>query len=300
MSVEHCIVDNTVFLLGLDSLYRDAMKGHERGELLACARELAEVLDVAPAAVPIEGYYGEEPELALYFRLMRALQDVGPERQSEVAPLTPFLRLHEVAAAPLYGRARDVGKLFPVGRDPLSQALEDGGPAWSVARLTSAAGACARAWDDFSLVGLAARSGNAVVLTALRESVVLYGEVVFAALARKRYEYIWRVDSDLAAQANRFIAEFNRLFGNELPPAEAAQAKIYWAASDLPACVGRCVRLASDDTTSPVRHYHWAIREGQDGDLTVHEFWDTEIWTTDRYRRNRMRDLLHGAISGSA
>ena len=42
------VVDNRVFVLGLDKLYRDAMKQHEREELLLCARRVAEVLQVVP------------------------------------------------------------------------------------------------------------------------------------------------------------------------------------------------------------------------------------------------------------
>lgn len=53
---EHRIVDNRTFLLGLDYLYRNAMKRHECGELLRCARHVAAALRVAPAAVPVEGY----------------------------------------------------------------------------------------------------------------------------------------------------------------------------------------------------------------------------------------------------
>ena len=214
MDVEHCIVDDKVFLLGLDYLYREAMKRHERGELLECARALAAALGVEPAEGPVEGYYGEEPELTAYFHLMRALQAVDGHRRDEVASLTEYRRLRDVAAAPLYGRARDIGKLLPAGRDPLSQALEDCWPDWTVARLMSGAAACAQDWDDFSLVGLAARWGDAVTVAALRESVVLYAEVEAAGVPL-RYDYVWQVDPDLVAQANRFIATFNALFGNE-------------------------------------------------------------------------------------
>jgi hypothetical protein len=110
---------------------------------------------------------------------------------------------------------------------------------------------------------------------------------------------VWQVDADLAAQASRFIAAFNRLFGNELPPAEAGQVEAYWHASDSDKYLGRCVRLGVDDSTIPVRHYHWAIRRGQDGHPTVHEFWENEIWTTDRYERDTMRKILQGMFPTS-
>lgn len=289
MHVERCVVDNRVFLLGLDYLYREAMKRHERGELLACARRVATALGVEAADVPIEGYYVDDAELTAYFRLMRALQNVAGDRRGTVESLAEFRRLQDVTSAPLYGRAQDVGNLLPTGRDPLSQALEDTWPDWSVASLTSAASACAHDWDDFSLVGLAARWGDSVVLTALRESVVLYAEAILAGRP-PRYEYVWQVDPALAAQASRFIGAFNDLFGDDLPPADPAEVERYWRASKENDYVGRCVRLGSDDSVQPVRHYHWAIPRTDRG--IVHEFWDTEIWTTDRYRTVATRELL--------
>jgi hypothetical protein len=48
-------------------------------------------------------------------------------------------------------------------------------PTWTIAGLTAAAYAIAIRTDDCSLVGLAARSRDTVVLAATRESVVLYG-----------------------------------------------------------------------------------------------------------------------------
>ena len=72
-----------------------------------------------------------------------------------------------------YGRPQRSG-LLPRGKDALTQALDDMAPEWTVARLVVSARAAAVEADDYSLVGLAARVEDAVVLTALRESVVLY------------------------------------------------------------------------------------------------------------------------------
>lgn len=44
MKNERRIVDNRVFLLDLDELYRESMKTHERKELLRCAQESAQAL----------------------------------------------------------------------------------------------------------------------------------------------------------------------------------------------------------------------------------------------------------------
>lgn len=283
MPLEQCVVDNRVFLLGLDTLYRDAMRQHERAELLLCARTVAAALEVPPADVPVEGYYADDQRLTDYFRLVRALQAVDERRAPEVAGLPQFHRLRDVTSAPLYGRPQPHGRLLPAGRDALSHALLDTRPAWTVERLTAAAHAAAHATDDISLVGLAARTRDPVVLAALRESVVLYAEAMVLGMGPDR-EFVWQVDDELAEQAGRFLHVFTGLFGEELPPPGPQQAEEYWHAFEGARVVGRCARLGYDDTRSPVRHYHWAIRRDPDGRLTVHEFWHPEVWTTERYR----------------
>src|SRR5436190_8511608 len=210
LMVERRVVDNRVFLLGLDGLYRPAMKRHERTELLICARQVAAALQVSPANVPVEGYYSEEPELSEYFRIMRALQEVEGRRIPEVARMKEFKRLQDVTSAPLYGRPVDSGKLLPAGRSALSQALLETFPEWTVARLIGAAYEIALKTDDISLVGLAARIRDPVVLAALGESAVLYMDYVFG--IAQTPEYVWEVDSDLLELANRFIDAFNTLF----------------------------------------------------------------------------------------
>ena len=281
---ERRIVDNRTFLLGLDKLYRDAMKQHERGELLNCARRVAAALQVAPADVPIEGYYTEHPALTEYFRLMRALQAVDEMSTPTVVSLPEFRRLLEVTSAPLYGKAIGSGKLLPTGRDPLSQSLYDTMPEWSLPLLVETAYKSAEETDDFSLVGLAARVKDAVVLAATRESVVLYAEMMEgSALDPPRPKYVWDVDQELAAQARRFIDTFNRLFNEKLPPPEPAYAGSYWHAYVDNEILGRCVRLGYNDAVSPVLQYHWAICHGK-GETVVQEFWHAEVWTTERYR----------------
>ena len=282
LPVEHCTVDNRVFLLGLDQLYRDAMQPHEQVELLACARAVAAALDIRPADVPVEGYYADDPHLTEYFCLMRALQDTNQNRSTELDALPEFRRLFEVTSAPLYGRPVQNGKLLPLGRDPLSEALRVTWPDWSVTRLIDSACAAAVAADDISLVGLAARIKDPVVLAALRESVVLYGEFIVGALPPPR-EFLWHVDDELARHATRFVNTFNALFGDELPPPISANAEVYWSAYSWATILGRCVRLGQTDTL-PVHYYHWAICSAVGNQLTVHEFWHDEIWTTARYR----------------
>jgi hypothetical protein len=262
------------------------MKQHERGELLTCARRLAVVLQVAPAAVPVEGYYTESRRLTDYFLLVRALQELDEDHTTAVASLPEFQRLQTVMSAPLFGRPQQNNKLLPVGRDPLLQALLDTSPGWNVQLLMATANTVARETDDFSLVGLAARTGDEVVLAATRESVVLYGEVGFgdSMLPPPPPNYIWRVDADLAKQATRFIDTFNELFSESLPPAAATAAENYWYACEGNEILGRCVRLGFDDTVRPIRQYHWGICCDVSGIPEVREFWHSEVWTTERYR----------------
>jgi hypothetical protein len=283
--VERRVVDDRVFLLGLDELYREAVKPRERGELLDAARAVARSLGVAPVAVPVEGYYHEDERLTDYFLLMRGLQAVSAQRVPEVEGLAEYQRLVEVASAPLYGEAYWGDELLlPVGRDALARALETQWPAWDIETLTQAAHTAALEHDDFSLVGLAARAGDPVVMAALRESVVLYAMVALGyALPPPESVYVWEVDADLAEAAGRFIATFNALFDEDLPTAESKHAEQYWLAYVSNVIVGRCARIGRDEATPP-NHYHWAIAASN----VVEDFWDTEVWTTERYRATKL------------
>jgi len=282
------VVDNRRFLLGLDELYRQAIKPHERAELLVCARDVAKALNVEPAREPVEGYYGEDAELTAYFQLVRALQAVTLQRSPEVESLPAFQRLLDVTSSGIYGAA--VRKhLLPQGRDPLSEALRlaSSDAELTVPSLTASAARIARETDDYSLVGLACRAMDPVVIAALRESVVLYAEPMELAMCDSLSpKYVWRVDPEVSVAAHRFVDTFNALFRQELPLPIEKNAHIYGRAVDEYRISGRCVRLGQTD--GPERcYYHWAITPGADGGLTVDEFWASEIWTTNRYRRGK-------------
>ncbi len=287
------IVDNRVFLLGLDELYRTSMKQFEVWSLLPCARELAQTLQIQQADVPVEGYYADSPDLTEYFRLMRSLQQVREDKETCVKDAAAFQLLWEVTSSPIYGRPQRKGKLFPVGRDPLTQALYDLIPNWNVPKLIDAAYEAALKDDDFSLVGLAARAKDDVVLAALRESVVLYAEVAsFAIHEEPTFAYEWRVDEALAAAANRFIETFNALVSRlskslRLPAAESASAANFFKAYTDNEIIGRCVRIGQ--TEDGAKSYHWAIfarpASSDTLNLAVDDFWSNRLWTTEEYRR---------------
>jgi len=278
------VVDNRVFLLGLDEMYREAMKRNERNELLTCAEQVATALKVPPADVPIEGYYVEDDRLTRYFRLMRALQAEKLERASEVDHLDEFQRLLQVTSSGMFGVPERMN-LLPKGADPLSMALVEVAE-WTVPTLVEAAGRIARKTDDFSLVGLGARAEDPVALAAMRESAVLYALEITASELPPIHRYRWGVEADLVEAASRFVAAYWTLFDRDFPPPEERYAKAFWVAAQRAKVIGRCVRLGH--TPDGRQHYHWAVIQTRQRDYGVHEFWDSDLWTTDRYQRERL------------
>jgi hypothetical protein len=287
MKTERRIVDNRTFLLGLDELYRESIKRHERDELLRSAKETASTLSVAPADVPIEGYYAEDECLTEYFRLVRALQQVPKSRELEVENVGGFKRLKQVTESPIFGPPFSGPYLLSEGEDALSVALKNTFPAWSVSNLTRAAYEYALPSSDFSLVALAALSRDGVVLTALRESVVLYAMAVVGAAMPTEPEYDWQVDEIVHTRSMQFVETYNELFHESLPRPGPENAHVFWTACSEWKVLGRCVRIGLDDRVRPIRHYHWAIDRDATYNNIVRDFWDTEIWTTARYRATR-------------
>jgi hypothetical protein len=157
-------------------------------------------------------------------------------------------------------------------------------PDWALERLIPVAYGHARNSDDISLVGVAVLTKDPVIITAVRESVVLYAEWPLISMEPIQEEFEWRVDQTVSERAKRFIEAFRKLFGEELPEPIPESAERYWHAYQNTKIWGRCVCLAVNDIVDPVQYYHWAIRRGAD-ELAVHEFWSPERWTTDRYRR---------------
>ena len=281
---EH-VIDNRVFLLGLDEMYRDAMKRHESGELLDCARTVVVDLRATLGDVPIEGYYTESPELTEYFRLMRALQSRSKTSYTSAA----LSRLIEICSSPIFGDARDEDRLLPTGADPLTLALERVHQ-WSLPAIVDLTYLIADKADSISLVGLAAVSRDAVVLAALRESVVLYAAAAAMGAPREAPTFVWRVDETLARRAQRFIDEFKRLFpDSELPAADERSAARYWAAAHDNEIWGRCVRIGFDPISR--RNYHWGIRSNQQHQSVVEEIWAAEVWTTEQYRQRLFAEM---------
>lgn len=307
------LVDDRVFLLGLNELFRDAIKQLESSRLLRSARRVATALHVMPGRFPIEGhysddpkfreylhfmrtlqdpiegYYAETPELREYSSLMRTLQELDKTEEDKVKDLPEFQFLVQVTRSPLFGRTEEEGKLLPRAIDPLAQALLDCRPAWSLDRLVKAAHEAALRCDDRSLVGLAARTQDPIALTATRESTVLYAALVCTGRisAGPKIKYEWTVDGSLAAAANFLIETFNGFVPGALPKAEPVNAGTFYRSYSDSELIGRCVRIGM--TSDHKENYHWAIasigQEESSSNLQVDEFWSGTTWTTERYRQ---------------
>lgn len=282
LPVERCVVDNRVFLLGFDELYRRNMRWHERRELLPCARAVADALDVQPADEPVEGYYADDEALAEYFRFLRAFEGVPRERRRSVAGMKEFQRLEQVRTSALFRRTSD-DTLLPGNADCMCGALWTT-PEWNVPNLLERAYLNAFHSDDVSLTAMAALSRDPIVMASLRESLVLYAPPVVH--GQPRYatrELVWAVDDEITRRATRFVQTFNALFNDDLPLPSAADADLFWDACDTETVIGRCVALAE----MPGRgYYHWAVRR-EGGQLVVDDFWSGEAWSTDTYCAER-------------
>jgi hypothetical protein len=222
---------------------------------------------------------------------MRALQKTSNSKRYLVNDMPEFQEILMATSSRIFGRPQFDDTLLPQGRDPLSQALSDVALIeWNANKLIDSAHEYVMESEDISLVGLAVRLKDRVAITALRESVILYAEKLLGAMPRKqpKIEYIWKVDDDFAAAANRFIEEFNNLLSKDdsmshgIPKAEPQNARIFYYGFQDNKILGRCANLGYD-RSSPTQYYHWAITK-QNEELALDEFWDTKLWTTDEYR----------------
>ncbi len=286
--LEQKIVDDRVFLLGLDAFFREGMKGYEAGELLKLARQIVQELKVDVLDCPIEGYYSETAELAEYFRLMRTLQGCDESRTQDVLSTDSLRRLRQVCGSRVFGDPIESGGLLPAGMDPVAFALDALKPDWKLMEVVRVAKDKSISSNDYSLVGLAARYGDPVIIAAIRETVVLYAVAIGCAIEEP--EYIWRVDDDLAQMARRFTATVKKDIGFSIPDPTAGNCKAYYHSGANNHILGRCVRVGYNNTVTPNVHYHWAIRL-MDGEYEVDEFWDEDLWTTEMYREKRELEI---------
>jgi hypothetical protein len=296
--IVNIIVDDRVLVLGLDKFYREAMKRFEVHTLLPCAQVVAQDLQVSAARVPVEGYYHESPELRRYFRLMRALQGEPADRAKAIQNKDAFSILKSVASSPIFGPSAQGDSLLPAGRDPMTQTLESIAPErWRIPDLVERSFRIVMDTHDISLVALACRCRDPVPLCALRESTVLYADVVAGLADPVEFQYDWRVTPELQQAAQEFRRVFAELVPNDMPEVIAANAQRFHSASAKNQICGRCVRLGFDPKVTPRKYYHWAIYLKHDH-CEVEDFWSEEVWTTERYQED-MRHVRFENRGGS-
>ena len=278
-------VDNRALVLAVDYLYREKMMVYEVNHLLPAATTLIEHLGLPLLNVPVEGYYHQTEALTEYFTKMRTLQKCEFSKRLNVENMAAYQRLAEVMASPIYGQGQKE-EFFTQRLDPLFYALDNTAVShWSIKNLITKAYDIAEELDDFSLVGIAAYLKDPVVLTALRESVALYGAVALsAAMAPPKIIYKWNVDKALADKVNRFIETFNQLTANDLLKAKSDNVKYFYSAFSKNHIIGRCILIGINNNVAPPQYYHWAIKS-ESGTAVAEEFWKEEIWTTERYQR---------------
>jgi len=276
------IVDDDTLLLGLDGFFRSGVKQVEADELLACVESVAGDLSLSPSSDPVEGYYNETPELERYFRLMRSLQGVEGVRESEILDTQSLHRLKQIVGSPIFGVGKsDRSKMLPRSMDVLADVLENLAPEWRLEEVLESAQRQVTS-DDFSLVGMACRFGAPHVVVALRETVALYASMVGGSCSIEVPEYRWEVSGDLELLSNRFIETVARDIGFDIPSANSSNVIDYYQQAAKADVVGRCIAIGYNDAVLPIKYYHWAIGI-VDHKITVEEFWDDEIWTTERY-----------------
>lgn len=285
-------VDNRRLLLAVDYLYREHMKMFETQHLLPASKVLMDQLAMSVKQMPVEGYYTESEELRAYFLNIRTLQQLFRADTQPIAHLDAYQQLSKVMSSAIYGAKPDnEDGFFPQRLDSFYFALDTTEPGeWQVETLTNKAHAFAVTHNDISLVGLAALIKDAVVLAALRESVVLYASIVAgAALEPPTYEYVWNVTGELENKVNQFIDLFNVLTSSNIRKASAEHTAYFYDAYQENDIWGRCVYIGFDDSKEPKEYYHWAINYSAQGDdFIVDAFWDTEIWTTEQYHDKRL------------
>ena len=286
MKATKIIVDNRIFLIGLDDLFRKKQSRFEIKTLLPIVEDVQKDLHIKIRNFPIEGYYNETEELRKYFTLMRNLQQEEKDREKEITNNEAFHKLLSYTGSSLFGTSIR-NNLLPVGKDPLAKALKILYPDWTIKSIVDRAYKYALKSDDYSLAGMASLIKDEVAITALRESTVLYSEMMVGAAwfpEPPKIVYEWVIDKELQKRANRFINEFNSLTGLKLPNALPKNAEVFYHAYENINILYRCVRIGANEEGK--KFYHWAI-DKQGDNYFVKDFWDTKVWTTEMFRKSK-------------
>lgn len=277
------VIDNRKVVIAIDHLFRQYMKRFEKQTLLPATKQLLKELSIEKQTFPIEGYYAESNELKEYFLNIRTLQQLPGDFKKQTQQFKEYKLLSNIFGSSIFGHQRDDYGFLPLRKDAVSLVLEDTPlDQWNIENITTKAGEYASANDDYSLVGCACWLKDSVLITCVKESMVLYSGLI---LSDPIFE--WQVCAELEYRLNLFISEFNKLCNANIRTASPENARYFDKAAELNHITGRCIALGIP-TVNQTQHYHWAIRKENNLDYITHDFWSEELWTTERYRLEKL------------
>ena len=303
-------MDERTLLQGLIVMFQRALSASIKRELYGCAQRLANKLNLKPvrSCGVIPDFCKGDAILSRYFQIVEELRHVCWRKRVQAMP--DFQRIEAVMASPLFGlrtsrsdsltmACRRCGPLgfahkqqlgrpqdaldravIAIGRDTLAQSPGTAATC-SITELTTSAQSIAVEADDVSLVGLAARIGDPMLMILARAQ-PRAGHL----LDDSGEEFDWQVDAAFAASAAEFVDTANQLLGADLPAPTADHASAYFWASLAISPGGQCVPLDCDHGQGT---YYWAIRgphlASRMPGPEAEQFVDTKPWDSGRYTR---------------
>jgi hypothetical protein len=300
------IVGDFELILGLDSFYRNQMKEYETKVLLPLIIQIFQKLNISQKEYPIEGYYYESDELKNYFNYIKTLQQVSIKRKEDLQDMSGYKKLTELFCSGLYGKYEYKDNILPQTKDPIYYALESLPiEKWNVENIMNTANTIINDTDNTTIVGLGVLLKNPIIVTALRESVVLYSDFYCTGAPdfsiKYINKYIWNVSKEIENLANKIIEIFNEICPYKIPKAIEKNAEIYYDEFTSNPIDLRCVRIGHDNFSG--RNFHWAIKNQEylTSNYKFIEFWDTKLWTTedaknDWYKKDELKKLKWNEI----
>jgi hypothetical protein len=297
---EH-IVGDFELILALDAFYRHRMQKYETEDLLPLVIEIFQKLGISPDKFPIEGYYYESEKLESYFNYIKTFQQVSIKHKEDLQNMLGYKKLTELYCSGLYGKYEYKDNILPQVKDPVYYAMESlSTEKWNVKNILDMAYTIINDIGNTTIIGLGILLKNPVIVTALRESVVLFPEFYTAGdpdfTIKYINKYIWNVSKEIEKLANTIIEIFNGICPYKIPNATEINAELYYKEFTSNPIDIRCVRIGYDNLSG--QNYHWAIKNQEylTSNYKFMEFWDEKLWTTedaknDSYKKEDLRVL---------
>lgn len=314
-------MDERTLVHGLIVMFQRALSASIKRELYGCAQRVADELGLEPSRSRsgIPDFCKGDAILSHYFQIVEELRHACWQQRVDAMP--EFQRIASVMTSPLFGLATSRSSAVTMGsfgcgfvsgcggsssandhkvqmstpKDAFARAVctieQDlilGRVAtWSIDELTTMAQSIAAEADDVSLVGLAARVGDPMLMILAR----LQPKAGRTLDDDPEDEFDWQVGPAFAASVGAFVDVANKLLDAELPAPTADNASAYFWASTGISLGGQCVPLGMLRLGYRNKHgtYHWAIREphmvSRLSGPEAEQFVDTKLWDSERYTR---------------